>query len=100
MARIITQELAVKIIRKLDGQKSTRPGSAHDQYLCYHGDQLIAAISLRRGSEKDQGHDHIPKELNVGPNFARQMAICTKSREDFLIKQGVIQPPLDELPGT
>ncbi len=83
MARIITKELAQKIIRKL-GAVSLQSGGAHEIYGVLEGDVLIASFGLRRGSEKDKGHDHIPNDLHVGPGFAKALAQCTKSRDEWL----------------
>lgn len=69
MARIITKELAEKIAIKL-GAKRT-PAGAHDIAAVYHDGVLIAKFGIRRGSEKDKGHDHIPEESFVGPSFAK-----------------------------
>lgn len=47
-------------------------------------DKIIASFGIRRGSNKDQGHDHIPKAIHVPPNFAKRLAECSKSREDWI----------------
>lgn len=83
MARIITKELAEKMIRKL-GAVRQQTGKAHDIYGVVHDGVLIASFGLRRGSEKDKGHDHIPNDLHVGPGFAKAFAQCTKSKADWL----------------
>ena len=41
-------------------------------------------IGIRRGSSKDAGHDHIPRDLNVNPNLAKQIGVCTKDRGDYI----------------
>jgi hypothetical protein len=84
MARIITKELAEKIVSKLAGVKVTSHSKAHDQYAVYHGEVVIAYLSIRRGSEKDKGHDHIPKDLQISPNQAKRLAQCSWSLEDYL----------------
>ena len=83
MARIITKELAEKIVRKL-GAVRQQAGKAHDIYGVIHNGVLIASFGLRRGSEKDKGHDHIPNDLHVGPGFAKAFAQCSKSKDDWL----------------
>lgn len=85
--RQITKELALKIVKKLEARKESDASVAHDVYSVYDGAGVwIASFGIRHGSEKDLGHDHIPRELQVGPNFAKGLANCPKSRNDYLRK--------------
>lgn len=81
MARI-TKELARKIAKKLDAE--IRPERAHDRAVVYHKGQLIAHFGIRRGSRKDLGHDHIPKDLGIRPREALLLAQCPWRKEDWL----------------
>lgn len=97
MARQITKELAVKIVNKLEAQLLSSSG-AHDVYGIFHHDQLIASFGVRRGSEKDKGHDHIQSPIFVNSHFAKLLGQCPKSRADWLNelrKEGIIDD--DEL---
>jgi hypothetical protein len=78
----ITKELASKICRKLDAQ--LLKDGAHQRGGVFHKEVLIGTIGIRHGSNKDQSHDHIPKELNLSPHFTRELGICTKSRDEYL----------------
>ncbi|GAB5513729.1 MAG: hypothetical protein Rhob2KO_14540 [Rhodopirellula baltica] len=84
----ITKQLAIKIIKKLKAVDITQDGDAHDEYGVYHEGMLIATFGLRRGSRPGSGHDHIPRELGVGPNFAKGLANCPKSRDQYLVEIG------------
>ena len=84
----ITKELALKIAKKLDAVNESDPGDEHDNYNVYHDGRLVVSFGIRRSSQKDKGHDHIPGELQVGPNFAKQLAQCTKSKRDYLEQIG------------
>ncbi len=84
MKRVITKELGLKIVKKLEGKAINTASSAHDIYGIYHETRLVARIGIRRGSEKDKGHDHIPGDIMVGPRFAKDLANCPKSREDWI----------------
>jgi len=85
----ITNELAKKIVKKLKAKKEN--SGPHDQYVVYHNDEAVAAFGMRHSSQKNKGHDHIPGELGVGPNFAKQLGQCPKSREDFLKELGLLE---------
>jgi hypothetical protein len=99
MSRIITRELAERIVKKLKGVDVSRKGSPHDDYKIVHEGKIVAFTSIRRGSSKDQGHDFMSKNLEVNTRFAYELGICTKSRDEFLVKRGVIAatPKLQEL---
>jgi hypothetical protein len=88
----ITKELALKIAKKLEAVNESDPGDEHDTYAVYHNGILVVAFGIRRSSQKNMGHDHIPRELQVGPNFAKQLAQCTKSKREYLEKIGIAQP--------
>jgi hypothetical protein len=82
MARIITKELALKIADKLKARiDKTRKG--HDVAYVYHEGRMVANFNIRRGSEKDKGHDHIPRDLHVGPHDARRLGLCPLTREGW-----------------
>jgi hypothetical protein len=84
MARIITKELALKIRDKLCNENMTKPKAPHEVWGIRHGGKVIGLVSIRRGSEKDKGHDHIPREINVSPHFAKEIGICNKNLGDYL----------------
>ncbi|MDB5391240.1 MAG: hypothetical protein JWM11_6886 [Planctomycetaceae bacterium] len=60
MARVITKELAVKIVKKLGGINAGAKGAAHDLIEVWQNGVLISSFGIRHGSSKDSGHDHIP----------------------------------------
>lgn len=98
MARIITRELAEKIRDKLCDVNMTRPNSVHDVWGISYGNKIVGRVSIRRGSEKDKGHDHIPREINVSTGFAKQIGICTKDLADYLNclrNKGLISEPAE-----
>ncbi len=82
MARIITKELADKIAKKL--KAAFFSSGAHDIACVFHNDKIIASFGIRRGSEKDKGHDHIPRDLHIGPNKARLLGQCPMSRDEWI----------------
>lgn len=83
MARIITKELAEKIVKKCGGRRSGKQG-AHVLYDVVYEGELVATVSIRHGSSKDQGHDHIPDDMHVRPHFAREMGRCNYSFDDWI----------------
>lgn len=97
MRRVITKELAIKIVKKLDGQIARGKG-AHDEYDVYHDGQYVVTLSIRRGSNREQGHDFMQRDLHCNTSFAKQLAQCTASREDWvamMIQKGYITAPPD-----
>jgi hypothetical protein len=98
MARQLTKELARKIVRKLKAKKG--PSGAHQLFDVLDGDgTLILSISVRHGSEKDKGHDHLQDELHVNTHQAKCLAYCTLSKENWiqsLIQGGHYARPDDE----
>jgi len=95
MARIITKELAIKIAEKLGAQKVSKKGRPHDDYLVFYEGMLIAKFGIRRGSEKDKGHDFIPPAIHLSSNEAKLFAQCSLSYEFWVEKmkeKGIIPP--------
>jgi len=80
-----------EIVRKLDAREVTTRSDVHDEYGVFHNDRLVASFGVSRTSRKGKGCDHIPGDLNVGPNFVKQLARCTKYREDYLRRIGEIE---------
>lgn len=103
MARQITKELAERIVAKLRARRSpdVRRGSPHDLYDFEFDGVLVLQLSVRRGSAKDLGHDHMPKELRLGPGQAKRLGQCPLSLDEYvaiLRDKGVIgpEPPAGE----
>ncbi len=91
--RIITKELALRIIDKLKAKK-VRSGKAHDDYAFEYNGRIILQTSLRRGSEKDIGHDHMPGDLGMGPGKTKLFAQCNVTMKQYikiLKGQGLIE---------
>jgi len=89
----ITKELALKIVEKLRAQNVTTRSDEHDEYVVMHDGVAVARFGIRRSSQKNKGHDYVSGELGVGPNFAKNLAWCPKSRDDYLRKIGAIEDP-------
>lgn len=80
----ITKELAQKIAKKLGARIVDCSGKAHDRALVFHGGRLIAWFGIRRGSGRDLGHDHVPKQIHVHPRQARLLGQCPLERDDWI----------------
>jgi hypothetical protein len=94
---IITKQLAERIAKKL-GAEIVKSG-AHDIAYVYHNGQLIGEFGIRRGSKKDAGHDHIPRDLRIGPSQARLLGQCPLKLTDFiaiLVGKGLIENSAQE----
>jgi hypothetical protein len=85
MARIVTKELALKIAKKLEAELSEITGGHTKASIFYEG-KLIASFGIRRGSEKDKGHDFIQRQLYIGPHDAKLLAQCPLTRDGWIKK--------------
>jgi hypothetical protein len=87
----ITGELAKKIVKKLKGKESKRPGKDHS-HAFYDVFSLkgiyITSLSLRHGadSKKYLGHDHMIEQLKINAFKAKQLAQCTMSRRAWIVE--------------
>ena len=81
--RIITKELALIIAKKLGGTKEKKKG-AHDIWVIRHNGKIITSFGIRRGSNKELGHDHVPSAIFLHPYRARALGQCTVSREEWV----------------
>ena len=94
MARIITKELAEKIAKKLGA--TLVKSRAHTIAQVFHEGTLIVSFGIRHGSEKDQGHDHIPADIHIGPGKTKRLGQCPMSRDEWiecLREKGLIPNP-------
>jgi len=80
----ITRQMAERIAQKLGATIKSRPGSAHDRASVFHEGKLVAWFGIRRGSRRDAGHDHIPRQILVHPREARLLAQCPLGRDDWI----------------
>jgi hypothetical protein len=79
---MLTKEHAQKIAKKL--KAVTEPRSAHDMVEVWYEGKLIATFGIRRGSRKDQGHDHIPGKLHLNARDCLSLAQCTMSYDQWI----------------
>jgi hypothetical protein len=89
VANVITRQHADKIARKLEateetGSKKSGGAREHISFVVSHEGVEIAWFGVRRGSNKDQPHGHIPRDLNLSPNHCRRLADCTIDREEYI----------------
>jgi hypothetical protein len=84
VGRQITKQMALKIVKKLKATLSESRSSAHEVYEVWHREVLIAFVSVRRGSDKEQGHDYVPGDIHVSTRQAKDLAKCPMSYEDYL----------------
>lgn len=81
---VITKELALRIVKKLDAKIQRRSNRPHDLACVFEGDTLLAQFGIRRGSKKNLGHDHIPEQIYMRPSQARLLGQCPLSRAEWL----------------
>jgi len=74
---------ALIIAKKLEAEIAKKTNN-HDIAKVFHNGKLIAKFGIRRGSRKDQGHGHIPRELHTSPHVCKEMADCRIQRKEWL----------------
>lgn len=87
MAKQITREIAQKVVRKLKAKKaaSAGKGKAHTHYDVFGADgEIILSFSVRHGSQKNLGHDHLMGDLYTNAHNVKRLANCTYSRKKYL----------------
>jgi hypothetical protein len=72
------------IIAKKLGAEIAKKANNHDIAKVFHNGKFIAKFGIRRGSRKDQGHGHIPRELKTSPHICKEMADCRIQRDEWL----------------
>lgn len=84
MARQITKELAEKIVAKLNAKAIKSRSKAHDEYAVEIEGVLLGIISIRRSSNKEIGHDYIPRDIHVTPHQAKLLGQCPWKIDDYI----------------
>ena len=82
----LTKDHALAIAQKLGAEPAAHASKSHDTMAIYHDDIYVTSFGIRRGSRRNQSHSHIPKDIGVTPHFARELAECSKSLEDWVAK--------------
>lgn len=91
MGSPITNEIAEKVLKKLQAQNVSQKNDAHPTFAVYHEDKIVARTGLRRSSKKDIPVPHLKRDLGVNAMFVLELARCTKSREEWLRTRGLLR---------
>jgi hypothetical protein len=81
---MLTKEHAEAIAAKFKAK--IKPGSAHDVAIVEHNGKRVAQFGIRRGSNKDQGHDHIPTNLHMSPRDTMELARCGITVDEWITR--------------
>ena len=79
---MLTKDHALFIAKKLNAD--IRAKSAHDLAVITHNGKRIAQFGIRRGSNRNQGHNHIPNGVHMNAHDTLLLAQCTISAEQWL----------------
>jgi hypothetical protein len=71
-----------KIAKKLKARM--HHGSAHEIAIVEYQGKHVADFGIRRGSRRDQGHGHIPRDIHLSPRDTLALAECTLSYEQWI----------------
>jgi hypothetical protein len=74
---------AEAIARKLQAHPAKGKG-AHLVHRVYVDGKWVATVSIRHGSSRDAGHDHVIREIFETPHDAKELAICRRKYEHWL----------------
>lgn len=91
---MLNKQDAQKIRKKLKAKQDKKiKGRPHEMWEVFHNGLVIAQFGIRHGSNNDAGHGHLPAQLHVSPSYCKELAVCTKSRDEYITEmqnQGVI----------
>lgn len=79
---MLTKDDAQAIADKLGARIKT--AKAHDIAIIEYDGKRITQFGIRRGSRRDQSHNHLPGSLFIGPHAVKELAICTMSYDDWI----------------
>jgi len=79
---MLNKDDAEKIAKKLKAR--IHKGSAHDIAVIEYEGQHILDFGIRRGSRRDQGHGHIPRDIHLNLRDALSLAQCTLSYDQWI----------------
>jgi hypothetical protein len=88
---IINKELAIKIAEKLGAEYEEK--TRHTLAVIKHNGIIVAHFGIRRGSDKDLGHDYVPEQIHLSTGKAKILAQCRMTPEQWiaeLARQGYI----------
>ena len=94
---MLNKDDAQKIAKKLKAR--IHPGSAHDIAVIEYDGKHVADFGMRRGSRRDQGHGHIPRDIHLNLRDALSLAQCTLSYEQWIQRmkeKGLIESDSDQ----
>ena len=92
----VTRQHADKIAKKL--MATLRDSGPHTLAVVYVNGIRVTQFGIRRGSNKDAGHDHIPADLGLSARNARLLGECPYSRDAWIAemrRQGLLPPESD-----
>lgn len=89
----VTKQHAKKIVSKL-GAEVVKGTKAHDRAIVYHNGIVVATFGIRRGSNANSGHGHIPNDLQINQHDTLRLANCPMSREEWIRR--VVEPEENE----
>lgn len=81
------ESIAAKLVAK------RRQGRKHEQIFVWHDEKLVARYGIRRGSG-NPSHAHLPQELHISVQQARELADCPMSAEryfEILAEKGLLR---------
>jgi len=87
----ITKDHARAIAKKLRATVNAK-SKAHDAAVVYDEQgHVVAVFGIRRGSNRNLGHGHLARDLNLGPRDVLRLARCELTREAWLrLRQGPV----------
>ena len=79
---MLNKDDAQKIAKKLKAR--IHAGSAHDIAVIEYEGKHVADFGIRRGSRRDQGHGHVPRDIHLNLRDSLSLAECTLSYEQWI----------------
>lgn len=89
--RTDAEAIAKKLNAEIDEKKR------HRFVKIFYQGRLVAGYGIPRGSKKEHGLGHVPRELGITPHQTAELAACTMTAQQYF---DIVAPPEPPVPAN